>query len=162
MYGISVIKSRRSLTTKIVKSSFNCMVDGWHSCPERWNEVCAIFFDLKKAFNTVPHHPLLDKLTPLNINPSVLQWLESYLIHQFQFVFFGGESQVSCRGQSLGLFCSCSVLIGLWRWSQAIVFCLFMLMTIKILWDYRVQWLCKGVGKHQSCACVVPWMVHGI
>ena len=67
-------------------------VDSWHRCLEKGNKVRTVFLDLKKAFDRVPHRPLLDKFRALNINPSVLQWLESYLIHQSQFVIVGGES----------------------------------------------------------------------
>ena len=77
----------RSTTGALVNT-----VDRWHRCLERGNEVCAVFLDLKKAFDRVPHHPLLEKLRALNINPYVLQWLESYLMHRSQFVVVGGES----------------------------------------------------------------------
>ena len=66
----------RSTTGALVNT-----VDRWHRCLERGNEVCAVFLDLKKAFDRVPHRPLLDKLRSLKINPYVLQWLESYLLH---------------------------------------------------------------------------------
>ena len=77
----------RSTTGALVNT-----VDRWHRCLERGNEVCAVFLDLKKAFDRVPHRPLLDKLRALNINPFVLQWLENYLMHRSQTVVVGGES----------------------------------------------------------------------
>ena len=62
---------------------------------ERRNEVCAVFLDLKKAFDRVPHLPLLDKVSALNIYPFILCWMESYLMHRSQTVVVDGESSSS-------------------------------------------------------------------
>ena len=84
--------SGRFTTGALVK-----MVDKWQSCLEKRNEVHACgFLNLKKAFDRVPHCPLLDKLSTLNINPFIFCWLESYLIHQSQTVVVSGESFASC------------------------------------------------------------------
>ena len=39
----------------------------------------AVFFDLTKGFDSVPHKPLLDSLSLLNLPPLLLSWLHSYL-----------------------------------------------------------------------------------
>ncbi len=36
----------------------------------------AVFFDLSKVFDSVPHHHLLNKL---GLNPFITKWIESYL-----------------------------------------------------------------------------------
>ena len=50
-----------------------------------------MFFDLRKAFDSVPHNHLLDKLTTLNLCPYLLQWIHSYLSDRSQVVAVGGE-----------------------------------------------------------------------
>jgi len=39
----------------------------------------AVFFDYKKAFHSVPHRPLIEKLKATNINSNVLRWIAPYL-----------------------------------------------------------------------------------
>lgn len=46
----------------------------------------AIFIDLSKAFDRVPHKRLLHKLTKLNIDTPVITWIESFLSNRYQCV----------------------------------------------------------------------------
>ena len=69
-------------------------IDKWHRCLERGSEVCAVFLDLKKAFDRVPHRPVISKLSALDLNPFILRWLENYLMHRSRFVVVGGESSI--------------------------------------------------------------------
>lgn len=48
--------------------------------------VGAIFLDLRKAFDTVSHHILLNKLAHLKLSTSTLSWLKSYLSGRTQCV----------------------------------------------------------------------------
>ena len=47
-----------------------------------------IFLDLKKAFETVNHSYLLEKLRHLGIVGTSLDWFKSYLYNRSQFVNF--------------------------------------------------------------------------
>ena len=42
-------------------------------------EVCAIFFDLKKAFDSVPNRPLVNKLQDMGLNDHLVRWISDYL-----------------------------------------------------------------------------------
>ena len=48
-------------------------VDQWHRHLEERNDICTVFFDYRKAFDTVPHRNLLSKLESLGINSYVLR-----------------------------------------------------------------------------------------
>ena len=53
---------------------------------------CGIFIDLRKAFDTVNHAILLNKLKHYGIRDSVYNWFDSYLTNRKQYVFVNGES----------------------------------------------------------------------
>ena len=72
---------------------------------------CAIFLDLCKAFDTVDHSILLDKLSNYGIRGKVHDWFSSYLSNRRQFVSIGSSNSdslpVRCgvpKGQYLGPF----------------------------------------------------------
>ena len=54
------------------------------------NELCSVFFDLSKAFDTVPHQPLLSKLFQLQVDPFIIRWVSNYLSDRTQSVVLGG------------------------------------------------------------------------
>ena len=45
------------------------------------------FFDVSKAFDTVPHSLLLAKLHELGLDPYLLLWIRNYLCDRSQFVY---------------------------------------------------------------------------
>jgi len=42
---------------------------------ENGNDIGLVFFDLRKAFYSVPHQPLLEKLEETGLNRHLLQWI---------------------------------------------------------------------------------------
>ena len=59
---------------------------------EKGKEVAAIFFDFKKAFDTVPHKALLDKLQELQLDGILVKWIRSYLADRKQQVVVNGAT----------------------------------------------------------------------
>ena len=49
-------------------------------------DICAVVFDLGKAFDSVSHRALLQKLSKLDLPPLLFQWLQDYLTGRFQQV----------------------------------------------------------------------------
>ena len=69
-----------------------------------------LFLDLSKAFDTIDHHILLQKLANYSIRGNALKWLSSYLSERTQFVSLGDIrfdfSVIRCgvpQGSMLGL-----------------------------------------------------------
>ena len=71
------------------KSTTCALLSFTHDCLEHLDGekgVCAVFFDLSKAFDSVPHGPLLTKLLQIGIDPFIVRWIWSYLSCRSQFV----------------------------------------------------------------------------
>ena len=64
----------------------------WLELLEEGKDICVVFFDYRKAFDTVPHRPLLQKLISLNSNGFLIQWIADYLTSRTQQVVVEGES----------------------------------------------------------------------
>ena len=53
---------------------------------DKGNTPLAIFLDLLRAFDTLDHHMLLEKLNNYGIQNNSLNWFSSYLTNGKQFV----------------------------------------------------------------------------
>ena len=80
------------------RSTVSALLDAthqWFQSLDTGKEVCAIFFDLRKAFDSVPHRSLLQKLETSGISKHILRWLFSYLYDREQFVVLNGKESPS-------------------------------------------------------------------
>ena len=73
------------------------VVHNWSQAIDQGKEICAVFFDLQKAFDSVPHKALIDKLISIDLNPFLLRWVCSYLTNRKQFVVLNGEKSSTCQ-----------------------------------------------------------------
>ena len=56
-----------------------------------------IFFDVQKAFDSVPHQSLMCRLANLHVHPLLLSWLCSYLSSRRQHVAVNGECSTTIQ-----------------------------------------------------------------
>ena len=71
-------------------------IEGWHHVLESGSDICAVFFDLQKAFDSAPHRPLLQKLGNLHVDPHLYSWIAHYLCERTQCVGVGGATSDIC------------------------------------------------------------------
>ena len=113
-------------------------------------------FDLSKAFDRVPHHPLLRKLGAVGLSIPILSWLKSYLSNRSQLVSVHGVDSDPVpvisgvpKALSLGLYSFLSMsmifasltflLIALWSYmlmillSTSLFLILLTLLTSKLI-----------------------------
>ena len=77
----------RSTTSALLSITNTCL-----QALDMGHEVCTIFFDIRKAFNSVPHKALLEKMQMIGLDDYLLYWLHSYLTNRKQTVVVEGES----------------------------------------------------------------------
>ena len=81
----------RSTMSALIK-----VVDDCSRALDQGHEVCKVFFDVRKVFDTVPHLPLLQTLDKVGLNKYLLRWIRNYLFQRTQYVAVDG-----CESQSL-------------------------------------------------------------
>ena len=63
----------------------------WHSFLDSHSDVAAVFFDLSKAFDSIPHEGILDSLRHVGVHGPLLKWFSSYLSDRQQRVVLDGQ-----------------------------------------------------------------------
>ena len=77
------------------KSTVSALLDAthkWSNFLDKGLEVVVVFFDLKKAFNSVPHRALIDKMKSIGLHPYLVRWTANYLTGRSQRVVLNGSS----------------------------------------------------------------------
>ena len=64
----------------------------WLALLDQRKDTHCVFFDLQKAFDTVPHRKLMCKLEKLHLHLVLLTWLHNYLYGREQNVIVNGET----------------------------------------------------------------------
>ena len=83
---------RRSCNTQLITAINDfatALNDGW--------EIDAIFLDLSKGFDTVPHVRLCQKLAHYGVWGTTLNWIKDFLFDRTQTVILRGHISSTCR-----------------------------------------------------------------
>ena len=62
---------------------------------EKGNEVAAAFFDLTKAFDSVPYRHVINKLETIGLDKRLIKWITNYLTNRCQSVVLNGQTSES-------------------------------------------------------------------
>ena len=65
----------------------------WHTILEKRSQVGCAFLDLSKAFDTIFHQALLNKLQDFRVPVTNLHWIKNYLSGRHQRVVLNGTPQ---------------------------------------------------------------------
>ena len=79
-------RQKRSCCTQLLKT-----VHDWAKAEDISSPVDAIYLDYRKAFDSVSHERLLEKLKVLGINCSIRTWIRSFLTDRWQKISVNGS-----------------------------------------------------------------------
>ena len=71
------------------------VTNSWHQMLTKHHQVVTIFFDVRKAFDSVPHNHLISSIAEIGISGSLLKWLSDYLTGRKQQVVLDGITSES-------------------------------------------------------------------
>ena len=63
----------------------------WTKILDEGGEIDVIYMDFMKAFDTVPHQRLIEKMKSYGLSPEILNWVNSFLSNRKQMVCVNGE-----------------------------------------------------------------------
>ena len=66
------------------------VTNDWHKLLENDHQVATVFFDVKKAFDSVPHPQIISSLQAVGICGNLLHWTKDYLTNREQRVVLEG------------------------------------------------------------------------
>ena len=67
------------------------VLDNWTLGLDNGNYTDVIYMDFQKAFDTVPHNRLINKLDSYNIRNELINWIEAFLTDRKQKVAVNGK-----------------------------------------------------------------------
>ena len=73
------------------RSSVTQLLSCYYEALEGKNPVDILYLDIKKAFDSVPHHKLLYKLRRIGITGDLWQWMKGYLQGRNHHVYYKGN-----------------------------------------------------------------------
>ena len=67
----------------------------WHFMLAKHTQIAAVFLDVKKAFDSVPHNRLIKSLHSIGIQGPLLNWFRDYFTSTSQHVVLDGKSSTT-------------------------------------------------------------------
>jgi hypothetical protein len=79
-------RSKRSCCTQLLE-----VINDWTEAMDSGKPMDAVYLDYRKAFDSVPHERLLNKLSAYGIRGKVLGWIRNFLTNRKQRVAINGQ-----------------------------------------------------------------------
>ena len=80
--------------------AINSLVNQFHDSVEKNEFMIGLFIDLSRAFDTISHKILIDKLYKYAIRGIALEWIKDYLLNRKQYVVYNNVTNLGVvRGQ---------------------------------------------------------------
>ena len=79
-------RSDRSYATQLL-----CVLEDWSKALDNNENVNVVYLDFRKAFDTVPHARLINKLYAYGIRGHLLKWIQNFPTNRKQEVVIQGE-----------------------------------------------------------------------
>ena len=73
-------------------SALATVTHDWFTALEAGKEMGAVFFDYQKAFDSVPHQPLIEKIKKMSSSSIIVSWVSDFLTSRLQYVVVNGCS----------------------------------------------------------------------
>ena len=133
------VTAKKSTTTAMLS-----VLHDWHQQLEEKKEVCAAFFDLWKAFDTIPHLPLMHELQTLGADSYPLKWNHSYLTNRRQCV--DKQKTMCCCGWRK-IQCDpsqfwCATRLCSWTTIIILMECKVLQFPTALLYSMQMTWSC--------------------
>lgn len=80
LYNVIDVRQHGFMTKRSTATNLNELVSFVAPLVENRGQADVIYFDFRKAFDTVPHDVLLRKLLYYGVTGSMLKWIQSYLV----------------------------------------------------------------------------------
>ena len=125
----------------------------WHQQLEEKKEVYAAFFDLWKAFDTIPHLPLMHKSQTLGVESYPLKWNHIYLTNRRQFV--DKQKTMCCCGWHK-IQCDpsqfwCATRLCSWTTIIILMECKVLQFPTALLYSMQMTWSCIRESVDSLC-----------
>ena len=73
-------------------SALATVTHDWFTALEAGKEIGAVFFDYQKAFDSVPHQPLIEKMKKRSFSSIIVSWVSDFLTSRLQYIVVNGCS----------------------------------------------------------------------
>ena len=84
--------SNNQQAKRSTETALATVINDWFVALEKGKEIGAVFFDYQKAFDSVSHQVLINKLERMSFKSYIVDWVTNFLTNRVQYVVVNGCS----------------------------------------------------------------------